>query len=291
MSDTKVPDWLKPHLFIGKKFKDLTSSEVQEIRNKMAGFASDKPEVSILIPAWNEEDNIYRTLSSLVNNATSMDVEIVVINNNSTDGTQAVLDQLGVKNYFEVKQGITFARQLGLQMAKGKYHLCADSDTFYPPKWIESMVQPMKDGDNVVGVYGRYSFIPPEGESQLLLWMYEKITGILIRIRKKNREYINVLGFNMGFITEIGRKNGGFEVSDVRKFDNARNSEYFVEESEDGRMAINLKKTGNLKLVTNKEARAYTSSRRITAEGGISKSFMQKFGMHMTRLNEYIFSK
>jgi cellulose synthase/poly-beta-1,6-N-acetylglucosamine synthase-like glycosyltransferase len=177
---------------------------------------------------------------------------------------------------------------MGLLMAKGKYHLCADSDTFYPPKWIDLMCKPMRKSSKIVGVYGRYCFIPPKGQGRFNLWLYEKVTGILVRIRKYNREYINVLGFTMGFITEIGRTNGGFEVTEVRKFDNALGSEYFVEEAEDGRMAVNLKKKGLLKLVTHPQARVFTSSRRLTSEGGVFSSFTRRLKLHFIRMNEYI---
>jgi len=284
----RLPKWICLHLYENKNFSDLSDYEINDLKNRLSKFKSDDPEVSIMIPAWNEGNNIYRTLSSLANSKTKLKTELVVINNNSTDHTQEVLDTLGVKNYLQPMQGTPYARALGLEMARGKYHLCADSDTFYPPDWIDLMIAPMKKSKEIVGVYGRYSFIPPEGESLLFLKFYEKITGILIRLRKYKREYINVLGFNMGFITEVGRATGGFEVKEVRKFDNAIGSEYFVEEAEDGRMALNLKKKGKLKLVTAPLARVYTSSRRLTAEGGILKSFTYRLKLHSKRIMEYV---
>ena len=213
---------------------------------------------------------------------------LLLISNNSTDNTQKVLDRLGVRSYFQPIQGISFARQMGLLKARGSYHLCADSDTFYPPKWIELMTKPMVNNPKIVGVYGRYSFMPPENENRLYFWLYEKLTGIIIRIRKYNREYINVLGFTMGFVTEVGRNSSAFEVNNIRKFDNALDSEDFVEESEDGRMAVNLKKKGLLKLITHKDARVFTSSRRLTSEGGILSSFLRRFCLHLKYMNEYI---
>lgn len=287
MSVLSIPNWLKPHLYLNKTFSDLTEQELDSLKQKLQGFQSEQPEISVVIPAWNEENNIYRTLSSLAANHCSSPAEIIVINNNSTDKTQDVLDRLGVRTYFQSAQGTTYARQLGLTMARGKYHLCADADSFYPPEWIDLMVKPLKNNDGVVGVYGRYSFIPSPNTSRLPFFIYEKITGLLIRLRKRNREYINVLGFNMGFITAVGRENGGFEVTDVRKFDNALGSDYFVEEAEDGRMAVNLKKTGKLKLVTHPAARVFTSSRRLDAEGGILKSFTNRLILHATRIPEY----
>jgi glycosyltransferase involved in cell wall biosynthesis len=276
-----LPKWLTPHLFIGRNFDDLTNAEIEKLKFDLKHFQSDQPDISIVIPAWNEENNIYRTLSSLSANKTNAKVEIIVINNNSTDRTQQILDLIGVKSYFESEQGISFARSLGLKMAKGKYHLAADSDTFYPPSWIDAMVQPMINNSEIVGVYGRYSFIPTPGSSRSLFWIYEKLTGVIIRLRKKKEEHVNFLGFNMGFVTKVGIENGGFKVKEVRKFDNAHDSDYFVEESEDGRMAVNLMKTGRLQLVTNHKARVFTSSRRLAAEGGIYKSFKRRAQLHL----------
>jgi len=282
-----LPGWIEQHLYTNKKFDDLTPAEIKELQNRIRRFRDDKPEVSVVIPAWNEENNIYRALSSISANRTKYKVEIVVINNNSTDRTQLVLDTLGVRNYLQPEQGTPHARQMGLAMARGKYHLCADSDTFYPPDWIDLMVEPMRHND-IVGVYGRYSFIPPEGHGRMGLWFYGKVTGMLIRVRKRKREFLNVLGFNMGFITQVGRDTGGFNVKQVRKFDNAAGSDYFVDEAEDGVMAVNLKTRGRLKLVTNPRARVYTSPRRLMYDGGIWQAFKNRFRSQGGKLGEYI---
>ncbi|WP_419800743.1 glycosyltransferase family 2 protein [Mucilaginibacter sp.] len=287
----KLPGWIGPHLYKAKKFADLSEIELSDLKSRIAVFSSETPDVSIVIPAWNEENNIFRAVSSIAANHTSFRVEILVINNNSTDGTQKVLEELGIRNYFQPEQGIPFARQMGLDKARGQYHLCADCDTFYPQNWINLMVNPMQQDKNIKGVYGRYRFIPPEGKSRFGLMVYELITGILIRIRKKNQEYLNVLGFNMGFVTEAGRNPNGFIVNNSRKFDNAAGSDYFVEEAEDGRMALHLKKQGRLKLITNAKARVYTSPRRLLYDGGIFKAFKNRFKLHTKSISEYLTGK
>jgi len=291
MSIFSLPGWLGPHLFKGKKFSDLTTAELTDLQTRIAKFKEEQPDVSVVIPAWNEENNIFRTLSSLSANQTNWKVEIVVINNNSKDNTQAVLDEIGVRSYLQPVQGTPHARQMGLEKARGKYHLCADSDTFYPPKWIDLMVKPMVEDAGITGVYGRYSFIPPEGQGRFGLWLYENFTGILVQIRKRKREYLNTLGFNMGFVTEIGRETGGFKVSQVRMFDNAAGSDYFVDEAEDGTMAVNLKKKGRLKLVLDPKARVFTSPRRLMYDGGIWAAFKNRFKSHGSGMGEYITGK
>jgi glycosyltransferase involved in cell wall biosynthesis len=283
-----LPSWLKKHQYLNKDFFDLSVDEVNAIKAGLDKLKSNDPEVSIIIPAWNEEINIFRTLSSIAANLTNKQVEVIVVNNNSTDKTQQILDQLGVKSLFQAQQGITFARQMGLENAKGKYHLCADSDTFYPPKWIDTMIIPLKDSEKIVGVYGRYAFIPEREGERFFFWVYERMAGIIIRLRKRNREHINFLGFNMGFKTAIGLANGGFKVENVRKFGNVLGSDDYVDESEDGRMAVNLMKTGELFLIIDKKARVFTSARRLLAEGGILKAFKHRFKLHTKRLSEYL---
>ncbi len=178
MSRFRTPDWIEQHAYTGKKMDDLTEAELDELKSRLSRFNAETPEISVVIPAWNEENNIYRALSSLAANRIDRSVEIVVINNNSTDLTQQLLDRLGVRNYLESTQGTPHARQTGLYKARGKYHLCADSDTFYPPRWMELMVKPMEQGKGIVGVYGRYSFMPPPGKNRASLVMYEVITGL-----------------------------------------------------------------------------------------------------------------
>lgn len=287
----KLPSWINPHLYKNKKFADLTAAELSDLKSRITRFSSETPDISVVIPAWNEENNIFRAISSIAASNTSFKVEILVINNNSTDGTQKVLEELGICNYLQPEQGTPHARQMGLDKARGQYHLCADCDTFYPPDWINLMVKPMQQNAKITGVYGRYSFIPPEGKSRFSLFLYEIITGILIRIRQKNSEYLNVLGFNMGFVTEAGRHPNGFKVTQSRKFDNAADSDYFVDEAEDGRMALHLKKKGRLQLITHPKARVFTSPRRLLYDGSIFKAFKNRIKLHTKALAEYLTGK
>jgi glycosyltransferase involved in cell wall biosynthesis len=286
MSLLGLPKWILPHLFKNKQFKDLSTQEIENLKTAIGSFKEEKPDVSVVIPAWNEENNIYRTLSSLSQSRTKYKVEIVVINNNSTDGTQAVLDTLGVRNYMQTVQGTPFARQMGLEMARGKYHLCADSDTFYPPDWIDLMVAPMEKDQGITGVYGTYSFIPPENQGRFGLWVYEQFAEVMIQIRKKNREYLNVYGFNMGFVTETGRTTGGFKVGGARVYANVVGADY-MNEAEDGRMALNLKKAGSLKRVTDPKATVFTSPRRLLDDGSITNAFLNRAKRQLKGMSEY----
>lgn len=275
-----LPRWIQPHLFEDKQFEDLSAAEINSLQKALRRFGDPNPEVSVVIPVWNEENNIYRTLSSIAASNTKLGVEIIAINNNSTDATQQVLDTLGVQSYQQPVQGTPYARQLGLEKAKGKYHLCADSDTFYPPGWIDLMVAPMRKNEDIAGVYSAYSFIPPQGQSRLGLSFYEFFTKFLIYYRKRKKEYLNVFGFNMGFVTETGRQIGGFRVRSNRVYANASGSD-FVNECEDGRMALDLTAKGKLRWVTHPGARVFTSSRRLMDDGSILKAFVRRIKIQL----------
>ncbi|REA57059.1 glycosyltransferase family 2 protein [Dyadobacter luteus] len=286
MSLFSLPGWVKSHLFSNKKFDDLTPAELESLRTRISLFKHSDPDVSVVVPVWNEQDNIFRTISSLTASTTRYKTELILINNNSGDNTQRVLDHLGTLNYFQEKQGTPYARQMGLDKAKGRYFLCADADTLYPPQWIDLMVEPMARDQNVTGVYGRYSFIPPAGSARFGLWFYEQITSMIIRIRQNKREYLNVYGFNMGFVTKVGQETGGFNVVGDRKYNDVKGADY-QNDAEDGRMARNLKTRGSLFLVTNPKARVFTSSRRLMDDGSIWQAFLNRVKHQLKIFKEF----
>jgi len=290
MSTFSLPNWIKPHLFLNKRFIDLSEAEINTLKERLSFLRHDNPEVTVAIPAWNEENNIYRTLSSLSESKTNYKVEIIVINNNSSDKTQVVLDKLGVRTFFQPIQGTHHARQMGLDKARGTFYLCADADTFYPPHWIDLMIDPMIKEKDVTGVYGRYSFLPPQGEGRLGLWFYELLTEIIIRIRQNRREHLNVYGFNMGFIKEIGLATGGFNVQSSRVYAGVVGNDT-TNDAEDGRMARNLKTRGRLQLVTAPEARVFTSPRRLMDDGSIWNAFLKRTKRQVMILPEYFMGK
>ncbi|WP_457849427.1 glycosyltransferase family A protein, partial [Staphylococcus aureus] len=85
---------------------------------------------------------------------------------NSKDQTEALVKATGIPCITELEQGITVARNAGLAVANGKYILNADADTIYPKDWIEQMIKPLAERENIAAVYGRFSFIPIAGTSR-----------------------------------------------------------------------------------------------------------------------------
>jgi hypothetical protein len=53
----RLPEWIKPHLYTGKKFDDLTPEEVADLRTRISRFRHEDPEVSVMILLTRGEYN------------------------------------------------------------------------------------------------------------------------------------------------------------------------------------------------------------------------------------------
>ncbi|MCA6439767.1 MAG: glycosyltransferase family 2 protein [Sediminibacterium sp.] len=226
---------------------------------------SGPPDVSIVMPAYNEEENILQTLLSIANNETKWAVEIVVVNNNSKDQTEALVKATGIPCITELEQGITVARNAGLAVANGKYILNADADTIYPKDWIEQMIKPLAERENIAAVYGRFSFIPIAGTSRFSYFIYEYFADLSRWINKTFRdEAMNAYGFNSGFRREEGLSVDGFN--------------HPAGTNEDGWLALKLREKGYGKLFYVKaiSALVWTTDRRIQIDGGLWKGTIKR---------------
>jgi glycosyltransferase involved in cell wall biosynthesis len=231
-------------------------------------YRVDDPEATIAIPVYNEEKSITKTLASFARMQPKYRTELVVVNNNSKDRTKEILASLGVKTIDETRQSISFARQAGLDNAKGKYFLNADGDSIYPDGWIDTYVDALKNKE-VVCVCGTYSFIPGKNSSRFVLAIYEIVTRILFLLRRKKMDFFNVLGFNFAFRREDGLKVGGFNTTRQRW--------------SDCWMAMALAQFGKIERITDKHVRVWTSDRRLVYDGGLFKAILKRMTKEVDR--------
>jgi glycosyltransferase involved in cell wall biosynthesis len=254
-------------LYITEIFHSNKPEENQcaHINTSYLHLQKGNPEVTVVIPAYNEEHNILKTLSTLVNNQSKYNIEIIVVNNNSNDRTEEIVKKAGIVCILEKVPGITAARNAGLKAAKGKYILSADADTFYPINWIEEMVRPMTENSEIALVYGNFSFIPTVGTPRWIYFFYEYLADLLRWYNKTfKEEAVNVYGFNSGFKKDQGLAVNGYE--------------HPLGTNEDGWLALKLreKKFGKLYQVNNRKALVWTSDRRIQLDGGLVKGIIKR---------------
>lgn len=220
-----------------------------------------KPVASLVFIAHNEESHLYSALRSVVNTATSLPIEVIVINNNSTDSTEELLQVLGVTYYNEQRKGPGHARNCGLDHARGQYYLCLDSDAMYPPHYIDTMVKALKRPGTSCA-YGFWSFLTDEHHSAIVLWCYELLRDIYLRLQQIKRPELNVRGMVFAFPTELGRKYR-FRTDIIR--------------GEDGSLALYMKADGKLRLVTSRKARPITGHGTIDQDGSIAQMLKVRF--------------
>jgi glycosyltransferase involved in cell wall biosynthesis len=275
MIDFWLPEWLKSLVLRYSDSNRISYDNLAILKDRLKRFEVEDPLVSIVIPAWNEEENITRTIASLALNKFDFPCELFVVNNNSTDNTQAVLDRIGVRSMIETNQGIAPARRRGLMEAKGKYHLCCDSDTVYPPTWIKNMTDNLQKAEKagVACIYGSYSFIPSMGNSRFVMALYETGSSLIRSFKSKETETRRVMGFNFGFSRHVALEVNGFIMDKPRKFRNELGSAEYVADSEDGLLALNIKKAGyKILYLNNRKSRVWTSDRRLLIDGGLVRA-------------------
>ena len=119
--------------------------------NQVKRKSVEYPLVSIIVVNTNEKRYIGRCLSSLLNQ-TYPNLEIIVVDNASTDGSVEYIK----KNFPEVKiveskinAGCPGGRNIGIKNAKGKYLAFIDADAMADRKWIENLVKVAKSNDKI----------------------------------------------------------------------------------------------------------------------------------------------
>ena len=101
-----------------------------------------KPVVSLITPVYRAKETLVAHILSLSNLKTIIPYELIFVENNADPETLSILNQLGAKVISEPQQGITHARQKGLEEAKGQIVCTMDPDSIYDPYYIDKMALP-----------------------------------------------------------------------------------------------------------------------------------------------------
>src|SRR5665213_776548 len=100
--------------------------------------------LSFVIPAFNEEHYLGKTLESVTKAIAGRweEFEIIVVNNASTDSTvQVALAFPHVKLVNEPRKGLSQARQSGFEASTGKLIANVDADCLVPAGWIDTVLK------------------------------------------------------------------------------------------------------------------------------------------------------
>mgnify|MGYP006084512817 CR=1 FL=1 len=176
-------------------------------RPYVTGRAYEIPKVSVYIPAYNCEQFIKEAIDSVLSQ-TYTDLEVVICNDGSTDGTHDVLvsnfgNNPQVTILFQENQGISAATNTAINSCRGEYILQLDADDLLLANCVESLVGVM-DSSSYDFVYGDSHLIGNEGEdlgpaySWSLYCRFRLLNGMFIHHPRMFRASVfsRTMGFN-----------------------------------------------------------------------------------------------
>ena len=121
------------------------------------------PKVSIIVPAFNEENIIESCIQSLLNlNYPKNRYEILIVDNNSTDATSKIIQKYHNVSYLnERKQGTATTRNLGIKKSKGEILAFIDADCVASKNWLVNLINRFNQNQKIVGVGGEIKALNP----------------------------------------------------------------------------------------------------------------------------------
>lgn len=133
---------------------------------------------SIIIPVYNVERYLARCLDS-VQNQTVRDIEIICVNDGSTDSSAKILDDYAkrdsrIKIITQENGGLSAARNSGLDVFTGDWVTFVDSDDWLPPYAIEAFLRTANESSCGVVVSERYAVDAPPAERGEFRWEVRK---------------------------------------------------------------------------------------------------------------------
>ena len=245
--------WYTKYLQIYEKpFAEAPQNVIDEVRENLRKLQSDSPVVTV-----SEEKRLLASLWSLSEMKCKYPVEIIGTDNDSKDRTAEIYEATGVPYAIEYQHSCGHARLCGLNRARGKYHINIDSDTLYPPHYVETMVNAL-ERPGVVAVSSLWSYIPDKEHSRTGLKVYEFLRDIHLWIQSIKRPELSVRGLVFAYRTDYARQTG--IRTDIKR-------------GEDGSLALRLKEYGKIYFIRKKKARAVTGYGTISADGSLAGSF------------------
>lgn len=209
--------------------------------------------LSIIIPAYNEAkylpDCLRAIQREIQRNAADQQVEVLVIDNASTDGTSEVARSFtGVRVVREQEKGLTWARQKALDSAHGEVLAFVDADTRMPQGWITKVMGMFAADSQVVCVSGPYIYYDGSSIQRACVRLY----WLLLAIPAYQMTRYMAVGGNFAARKDALMKIGGFDVG-------------IAFYGEDTNIARRLASAGKVKFHLGLPM--YTSARRLHDEG------------------------
>jgi glycosyltransferase involved in cell wall biosynthesis len=189
-----------------------------------------RPRFSVVVPAYNEAKFLGSCLDSLQAQDFSGPYEVIVVDNNSTDGTGDLARSRGVTVVHEPRAGVCPARQSGTTAARGEIVVSTDADTVFSRGWLSRIDQAFREDPGRVAVAGPCRFVDPPWWGRVYAGV---LFGVVSLVAQVTGRILYVTATNIAFRKsewtgyDIEATQGGDELGLLRKLQ-SRGSVAFV---------------------------------------------------------------
>lgn len=212
--------------------------------------------VSVIVPTYCEEENIERCLKSIRRQKFHKNIEVIVVDSDSPDKTKVIAENYADRVINIRERGVSKARNAGAKRANGELLLFLDADTILDEYFIAQMNESFND-QKIVGVSG-------------FVWGLEKL-GVLDNLFKSF--HYNLLNRIASLTAKIGFPFFSTVCCACRKsvFHEVGGFDENLAIAEDIAFSLKMGKVGRCSV--RKEAKAYTSLRRVEKNGRMKNYF------------------
>jgi glycosyltransferase involved in cell wall biosynthesis len=212
--------------------------------------------LAFVIPAYNEEALIGKCVESVLAEVkrSGRQVDVVVVNNNSTDRTREIASSYpGVRVVDELQKGLVSARDGGFKATTAELVANIDGDTIVPPGWIDTVFREFEKDDGLVCLSGPYVYYDLGAYDRFLVSLFYALTWLIYVVNRYVLRVGSVVqGGNFVFRRESWIKAGGYN----------REIKFYGEDTD---VAVRLSKIGKVKWTY--ALKMLTSGRRLAEEG------------------------
>jgi glycosyltransferase involved in cell wall biosynthesis len=222
-------------------------------------YPNSNPKVSVIIPVYNEEKYIHKTLNAILSQDYK-NYELIIINNASTDATDTIIKyfiqstptSINIIYETEYRQGTNYARECGRRLATGEIIAMLDADCIPDYYWVSNGSKRLQI-NNTVAATGAYYYY----DASIVLRLFSLISQLVIfkfvnRVIQMNKNGAILIGGNAFINASLLQSIGGFNT----------NLTFYGDDID---IAIKMSKFGNVSYSTILSIK--TSSRRYKACG------------------------
>ena len=217
------------------------------------------PTISVVIPAYNEEKFLRDCLRSVKKQQTPFPFEVIVVNNASSDNTGQIAKEEGVHVIAEGRRGLAYARQKGLDAAKGDLLVYLDADVRLPDGWLEKIYRYFQHNPSVAAVSCDFRFYDAPWHLSFSQRFFDSLimpvnNGVMRLLGKPEV----LIGQSIALRKKLLKEAGGINLD-------------FVFHGEDTSLAYRMHSQGKVRFLP--QYFVYSSARRYKREGTLKTLF------------------